>query len=112
MQTYLLDAEGERQVDTPSYDHFAVIGRERAALISEAVFETLEEGGYLNADPATDRRIRITFVITEANGHIGEPPDNQRPGHWRSASRRPGWDSDEVFDAIHSNLVHSGYMSP
>jgi hypothetical protein len=98
--------------DAPHPDHFAVIGRERAALISDAIFGTLDEDGYLNADPATDKQIRITFVITAAIGHIGDPPDDHSPGRWWAQSRRPGWDLDEVADAIYANLVHSGYVSP
>lgn len=62
--------------ETPNYDNFAVIGREQATSISEVVFEALEKDGYLNAGPATDRRFRITFVITEAIGQLGEPPGN------------------------------------
>jgi hypothetical protein len=97
--------------ETPDPDKFAVIGRERAALISEAVFEALEAGGYLSAGPATERRIRIIFVITEAIGHIGEPPGNHRPGHWRAQSKRPGWDLDEVADAIYANLAQAGHIA-
>ena len=81
--------------ETPTYDKFAVIGRKQAALISEAVFEALEAGGHLGAGPATDRRIRITFIITEAIGHIGEPPGNHRPGHWWEQAERPGWNRAE-----------------
>jgi hypothetical protein len=96
--------------DVPDYNNFAVIGRERAAFISDKVFETLEADGYLKAGPATDRRLRITLLITHAIGHIGEPPDNQRPGQWREISKRPGWNLDEVVDSIHANLAHRGYI--
>ena len=88
----------------------AVIGREQAALISEAVFEVLEAGGYLGDGPATDRRFRITLIITEAIGNADELPGNHRPGHWRAQSR-PGWDPDEFADAIYANLAHAGHMA-
>ena len=97
--------------ETPDYDNFAVIGREQATSISEVVFEALEKDGYLNAGPATDRRLRITFVITEAIGHVGEPPDNHKPGKWWGQSKRPSWSLDEVSEAIYANLAHCGHIA-
>jgi hypothetical protein len=97
--------------ETPDYDKLAAITREQAAVISEAVFDALEKGGFLSAGPATDRRMRITLVITEAIGHVDEPPDDHRPGRWWEQSRRPSWGLDEVADAIYANLAHRGYVA-
>ncbi len=97
--------------ETPDYDNIAAISREQATVISEAVFHALEKGGFLCAGPATDRRMRITFVITEAIGHVDEPPDNHRPGCWWEQSKRPSWGLDEVADAIYANLAHWKYVA-
>ena len=96
--------------ETPDYDNFAVITREQAGVISDAVFDALEKGSFLSDGPATDRQMRITSVITEAIGHVDGPPDNHRPGYWRGQSRRPGWGFDEVADAIYANLAHWKYV--
>ena len=71
----------------------------------------LEKGSLLSDGPDTDRQMRITSVITEAIGHVDEPPDNHRPGYWREQSRRPGWGFDEVADAIYVNLAHHRYVA-
>jgi hypothetical protein len=97
--------------ETPNYDNIAAISRKQAAAISEVVFDALESGGFLCAGPATDRRMRITFVITEAIGHVDELPDNHRPGCWWEQSRRPSWGLDEVADAIYANLAHWKYVA-
>ena len=97
--------------EAPDYDNFAAVSREQAAVISAVVFDALESGGFLCAGPATDKRMRITFVITEAIGHIGEPPDNHRPGCWWEWSRRPTWGFAEVADAIYANLAHWKYVA-
>jgi hypothetical protein len=69
------------------------------------------KGGFLSAGPATDRRMRITFVITEAIGHLDEPPDKHRPGYWWEQSRRPSWGRGEVAAALYGNLAHWGYLA-
>jgi len=97
--------------EAPDYDKIAAISRKQAAVISEAVFDALESGGFLCAGPATDRRMRITLVITEAIGHVDEPPDNHKPGCWWEHSRRPSWGLDEVADAIYANLVRWKYVA-
>jgi hypothetical protein len=63
-------------------DSVHAIDRGGAELIAAAVFTSLEEGGYLNPGPPVDRQIRIILAITEAIGHVREPPGGYSPGRW------------------------------
>src|SRR5712671_1792179 len=84
------------------------INRESPGLIATAIFEALDGSGCLNARLPVDRRINTVFVITEAIGHVGEPPDAHRPGHWVAASG--GLDLRDVANAVYENLAYRGYL--
>ena len=87
------------------------IGRDAAHLIAESVFEALEGGSYLNVNPPADRQIRITWAITEAIGHVGDPPGAYSPGQWLEVTMTPPPDLGEVANAVYRNLVHPGYLT-
>jgi hypothetical protein len=91
-------------------DSVHAIDRGGAELIAAAVFTSLEEGGYLNPGPPVDRQIRIILAITEAIGHVGEPPGRYSPGRWM-CQRTDRWlGLDDVADSVYANLKYRGYL--
>ena len=93
-----------------SPDSRDVIDRAGAELIATAVFTSLEGGGYLNPGPPVDRRIRIISAITEAIGHVREPPNAYRPGKWMCHVTNSELDLSDVADSVYANLKYRGYL--
>jgi hypothetical protein len=93
-----------------SPDSRDVIDRDGAELIATAVFTSLESGGDLYPGPLVDRQIRIILAITEAIGHVGEPPHAYRPGKWMCHVTNSELDLSDVADSVYANLKHRGYL--